>query len=84
MGEKPEFPSKSFRITVPKMLVGETFCAVFQKDSSSDKVFCRKGKRGEKEDFTSKSCCVTVTKMLVWEAFCAVFKKLRGSENVYG
>ena len=83
MSGKPDFPSKSFRITVPKMLVGETFCAVFQKNSSSDNVFRRKGKRGEKEDFTSKSCCVTVPKMLVGEPFCAVFQKNSSSDKVF-
>ena len=38
-GEKPDFPSKNFCITVPKIIVGEPFCAVFHKNSSSDKVF---------------------------------------------
>ena len=32
-------PSKMFCLTVPKNFVGETFCAVFQKTSSSEKVY---------------------------------------------
>ena len=60
---------KNFCITVPYNFVGEPFCAVFQKNSISDKVFRQKGKRWEKEDFTWKSFCVAVTKILVGECF---------------
>ena len=38
-GEYQAFPSKFFCLTVPKNLVGEPFCAVFQKHSGSEKVY---------------------------------------------
>ena len=34
-----DFMSKFFSLTVPKNLVGEPFCAVFQKISCSEKVY---------------------------------------------
>ena len=34
-----DFLSKFFSLTVPKNLVGEPFCAVFQKISGSEKVY---------------------------------------------
>ena len=34
-----DFLSKFFSLTVPKNLVGEPFCAVFQKISCSEKVY---------------------------------------------
>ncbi len=37
--EYHDLTSKVFRLTVPKISVGETFCAVFQKSSGSQKVF---------------------------------------------
>ena len=33
-----DFPSKFFCLTMPKSSVGELFCAVFQKNSGSEKV----------------------------------------------
>ena len=33
------FPSKIFCLTVPKHFVGELFCAAFQKNSGSQKVY---------------------------------------------
>ena len=38
-GEYQGFASKIFCVTVPKNLVGEPFCAVFQKFSGSEKVY---------------------------------------------
>ena len=38
-GEYQDFPSKIFCLTVPKNFVVETFCAVFQKISGSEKVY---------------------------------------------
>ena len=38
-GEYQEFLSKLFCLTVPKNIVGELFCAVFQKISGSEKFF---------------------------------------------
>ena len=37
------FLSKNFSVTVPKNFVGQPFCAVFQKFSSSEKVYGEKG-----------------------------------------
>ena len=57
MGEKPDFPSKRFCITVPKVLEGEPFCAVFQKTSNGDKVFRRKVRGGEGRLYLEKLLC---------------------------
>ena len=38
-GEYQDFPSKTYCLTVPKYLVGEPVCAVFQKISGSEKVY---------------------------------------------
>ena len=38
-GEYQAFPSKTFCLTVPKIFVGEHFCAAFQKFSASEKVY---------------------------------------------
>ena len=38
-GESQIFPSKTFCLTVPKIFVGEPFCAAFQKISASEKVY---------------------------------------------
>ena len=37
--EYQDFPSKTYCLTVPKYLVGEPVCAVFQKISGSEKVY---------------------------------------------
>ena len=37
--EYQDSPSKSFCLTVPKIFVGESFCAAFQKISTSEKVY---------------------------------------------
>ena len=38
-GEYQAFPSKTFCLSVPKIFVGEPFCAAFQKISASEKVY---------------------------------------------
>ena len=38
-----DFPSKNFCLTVPKNFVEEPFCAVFQKNSDSEKVYGKEG-----------------------------------------
>ena len=42
-GEYQDLPSKKFSLTVPKNSVGQSFCAVFQKVSGSEKVFGQRG-----------------------------------------
>ena len=42
-GEYQGFPSKSFCLTVPKIFAGETFCAVFQENSGSEKFMDTRG-----------------------------------------
>ena len=42
-GEYQHFPSKIFRLTVPKIFAGETLCAVSQKFSGSEKFMNRRG-----------------------------------------
>ena len=39
VGEVSRFPSKVFCLTVPKHIIEEPFCAVFQKNSGSEKVY---------------------------------------------
>ena len=55
----------TFWPTVPKKLVGETFCAVFQKNSGSEKFIDKRGGGGEFQDFLSKFFCLTVPKISV-------------------
>ena len=43
---------------MPKIFVGEPFCAVFQKISGSEKK--NGSERGEYQDFLSKIICLTV------------------------
>ena len=38
-GEYQDFPWEVFCLTVPKKLVGEPFCAVFQNISGNEKVY---------------------------------------------
>ena len=38
-GGYQDFPSKFFCLTMPKSSVGELFCAVFQKNPGSEKVY---------------------------------------------
>ena len=45
MGRNHEFPSQLFSLAGPKNFVRETFCAVFQKTSASEKVYGQE--RGE-------------------------------------
>ena len=77
-GEYQGFPSKVFRLMVPKNFVGELFSVI---------IFgCRKNScfRGLCHDFSSKFFCLTVPKDSVGEPFCTVFQKISGSEKVYG
>ena len=71
---------------MPKNLVGEPFCAVFQKFSGSEKFMDKRGGGREYQEFPSKifCLCLTVPINLVGEPFCAVFQKISGSEEVYG
>ena len=50
-GEYQGLPSKSFCLTVRKSFAGETFCAVFQKNSGSENF---KGKRGGISRFSNE------------------------------
>ena len=47
-----------FCLTVPKNFLGEPFCAVFQKNSGSEKVYGKRG--GEFQYFLSEIFCLTV------------------------
>ena len=42
-GEYQDLPSKNVSLTVPENSVGQSFCAVFQKVSGSEKVFGQRG-----------------------------------------
>ena len=79
-GGYQDFPSKTFCLTVPKNFVVETFCAVFQKISGSEKVFGQEG-RGEYQDFPPKNFCLTVPKLSVGESFDVAF--ISGIEKVW-
>ena len=59
-----DFSFEIFCLTVPKNLVGEPFCAAFQKISGSEKVYDKTG--GEEfQDISSNIFCLTVPKIFV-------------------
>ncbi len=71
MGEWQDFSSKFFCLTVPKKLVGEPFCAVFQKISFSELVYGLEV--GGFQDFLLETFCLTVKKNSVGgilQCFC--------------
>ena len=57
-----------FYLTVPKTFVVEPFCAVFQKNSGSEKSLWIRG-RGKCTDSPSKISCLTVPKKFVGQPF---------------
>ena len=67
-----------FCLTVPKNLIGEPLCAVFQKIYGSEKAYGQEG--GEFQDFPSKIFCLTVPKISVGESFSVSL--VSGIENV--
>ena len=73
------FRGKFFCLTVPKNFVGEPFCAVFQKNSGSEKFMDKRG--GEFQDFQSKIFCLTVPKNSVGEAFAVAI--ISGIEKIW-
>ena len=58
------FRSKNFCLTVPKICLGEPFCAVFQKKSGIEEFMDKRG-GGESQDFLPKTFCLTETKYFV-------------------
>ena len=64
---------------MPKNFVGEPFCAVFQKNSGSEKFMDKRG--GEFQDFQSKIFCLTVPKNSVGEAFAVAI--ISGIEKIW-
>ena len=72
-----EFLSNSFCLTLPINFVGETFCAVFQKISGSEKV--NGSERGEYQDFLSKIICLTLRKNFVGWGNSLAFHSFRAS-----
>ena len=79
-GEYQDFPSKFFCHRVPKNLVVELFCAVFQKYSGSEKLLDKRW-GGEYQDIPSITFCLTVPKKIVGEHFCVSL--IPGIEEVY-
>ena len=69
---------QNFFVSVPKIFAGEPFCAVFQKNSVSEKVY---GWEGEYQDFPSKIFCLTVPKTSVGESFSVAL--ISGTEKVW-
>ena len=67
-----QFSFEIFCLTVPKIIVGEPFCPVFQKISGSQKSLWIRGGRGEYQDFASKIFCLTVPKKFIGEHFWGV------------
>ena len=59
------FRSKIFCPTLPKIFVGEPFCAVFQKISGIAEIYGEEGVGYQ--DFTSKRFCLTVPKKYIGE-----------------
>ena len=66
-GECPDFPSNFSCLTVPKHLVEDPLCAVFQKIPGIEKFWIRGGE--EYQDFPSKIYCLTVQKIFVGAPF---------------
>ncbi len=64
MGGHQDFLSKNFSLTLPKIFVGQPFCAVFQKFSGSEKVY-GENRGGEYQDFPSNNFSLTVPKNFV-------------------
>ena len=67
-GEIQDFPSKPLCLTVPKIFVGERFCAVFQEVSSSQKVFGLTG-GVDYQEIPLKIFCLTLSKNSARESF---------------
>ena len=66
-------------LTIPKNFVEEPFCAVFQKNSGSEKVFVQEG-GGEHQNFPSKIFCLSA-KILRRESFTVAL--ISGTEKVW-
>ena len=64
-GEIHFFRSRSFCLTLPKIFVGETFCAVFQKISGFAEIYGEEGVGYQV--FPSKNFCLTVPKKYIGE-----------------
>ena len=70
------FCRKFFCLKVPKKIVEEHFCAVFQKNSMEKK-------RGY-QDFPSKNLCLTMPNSFVGEHFSSVFQRDSDEQKDYG
>ena len=76
-----DFPSKLFRLTMPKNFAGEPFCAVFQKISGDEKDY---GQEGGYQVFPSENFCLTMLNSFVGEPFCVLFQKSSSGGKFYG
>ena len=68
-----------FYIRMPKTIVGEDFCAAFEKASVAKNSMDNKG-GGCYQYFPSKIFCLTVPKTFTGVPFCAVSQNVSGSE----
>ena len=68
-GWNHDFSSKLFCLRAPKLFVDEPFCAVFQKNSGSEKFTDKKGGRRKYQNFPS-NFFVTVPENFVEKPFC--------------
>ena len=76
-----DFLSKNFCLTVPKHFVGEPFCAVFQRNSSGEKVYGKEGvgvTRFSVENFLSHSAEKISRRSLL----CCVSEKFRQRKSL--
>ena len=78
-GEYQYFPSKVFRLTVPKIIVCAPF--IVSLISGMEKIFASEV---YVTIFRRKFFCLTVPKNFAEEPFYAVFQKFSGAEKVYG
>ena len=80
-----DFLSRIFCLTVPKHIVGEPFCVLFQKTSGSDKVYAQEegGWRREYQDFLSKVFCLTVPKKKQGKPSTLCFRKLPVAKKLW-
>ena len=75
------FRRNFFCLTVPKHFVEEPISAVFQKNSSGERVYGNEGGRGEDQYFPSETFCLKVTKNSVGESFS--LSSISGIEKNY-
>ena len=82
VGGCQEFLSKNFWVGAPKNFMDEPFCAVFQKNCGSEKVYGSEGRRRVSR-ISVDFFCRTVPTKSVRQPFCAAVHKYSASLKNY-